>query len=409
MSSVIERFIRYIKIDTISDPESDTCPSTEKQWDLAKLLKQECLDLGLTDVSLDENGYVMATLPANIEKNIPVIGWIAHMDTSPDMSGSHVNPQFVENYDGKDIVLNAAEKIILSPNDFPDLLKYIGQTIITTDGKSLLGADDKAGIAEILAAVETLVQHPEIKHGTIKIGFTPDEEIGRGADLFDVKKFNADFAYTLDGGEVGELEYENFNAAGAKIIIKGRSVHPGTSKNKMINAINIAMDIAGMLPPQQRPEHTEDREGFFHLMRFDGSVEETTLQYIIREHDHNKFEWQKSLLRQAVDFAAAKYGKELINLEITDQYYNMKEKILPVMHIVDTAKEAIESLGLTPIIIPVRGGTDGARLSYNDLPCPNIFTGGHNAHGRFEFIPSQSLEEAVKVILKIIELYTERA
>lgn len=409
MSTVIERFVRYIKIDTESDPESKTCPSTQKQWNLANLLKQECIDLGLTEVSLDENGYVMATLPANTDKVIPVIGWIAHMDTSPDMSGANVDPQFIENYDGKDILLNANENIILSPNDFPDLLKYVGQTLITTDGKSLLGADDKAGIAEIMSAVEYLIGHPEIKHGTIKIGFTPDEEIGRGADLFDVKKFGADFAYTIDGGEVGELEYENFNAAGAKITVKGRSVHPGTAKNKMINAINIAMDIAGMLPPQLRPEHTEHREGFFHLMRFDGTVEETTLLYIIREHDHEKFTWQKSLLQKAVEVAESKYGKGLITLTMQDQYYNMKEKILPVMHIVDTAKEAIESVGLKAIIIPVRGGTDGARLSYEGLPCPNIFTGGHNAHGRFEFIPTQSMVNAVKVILKIIDLYTHRA
>jgi len=406
MSLVVDNFIRYVKIDTESDPNSKTCPSTAKQLDLAKLLEQELVSLGLSDVSLDKNGYVMATLPANIDKDTPVIGWVAHMDTSPDMSGAHVSPQFVENYDGEDILLNQAENIILSPKDFPDLKNYVGQTLITTDGKSLLGADDKAGIAEIMAAVEYLINHPEIKHGTIKIGFTPDEEIGRGADLFDVEKFGADFAYTLDGGEIGELEYENFNAAGARIVIKGRSVHPGSAKNKMINAINIAMDIAGMLPPQQRPEHTEKSEGFFHLARFDGSIENTSLLYIIREHDKDIFAWQKSLIQKAVDYANFKYGEGLVSLELQDQYYNMKEKILPVMHIVNTAKAAIEACGIQPKIIPVRGGTDGARLSYEGLPCPNLFTGGHNYHGRFEFIPTHAMEKAVEVILKIIELYS---
>lgn len=409
MKPVIEKFLRYVKIDTESDPTSETCPSTAKQLELANLLEKELNELGLEDVSLDKNGYVMATLPSNSSKEIPTIGWIAHMDTSPDMSGANVNPQFVEDYNGGEIVLNEAENIILSPDDFPELKDYVGRTLITTDGLSLLGADDKAGIAEIMAAVEYLVQHPEIEHGTIKVGFTPDEEIGRGADLFDVKKFGADFAYTIDGGEIGELEYENFNAAGARIITKGRSVHPGTAKNKMVNAINIAIDIAGMLPPQMRPEHTEKREGFFHLMRFDGSLEHTELLYIIREHDKATFEWQKSLLEKAVDYAKLKYGEEYITLEMNDQYYNMHEKIVPVMHIVDTAKEAIESLGLEAKIIPVRGGTDGARLSYEGLPCPNLFTGGMNAHGRFEYIPADGLERSVEVILKVIELYTERA
>jgi tripeptide aminopeptidase len=408
MSRVVENFIRYIKIDTESDPNSTSCPSTAKQLDLAKILEQELINLGLSEVSLDKNGYVMATLPTNTDQNIPVIGWVAHMDTSPDMSGANVNPQFVENYDGGDILLNQADNIILSPHDFPDLKKYIGQTLITTDGKSLLGADDKAGIAEIMAAVEYLVKHPEIKHGTIKIGFTPDEEIGRGADLFDVEKFGADFAYTVDGGEIGELEYENFNAAGARIFVKGRSVHPGTAKNKMINAINIAMDIAGMLPPQQRPEHTDKREGFFHLAKFDGSIENAALLYIIREHDNEVFNWQKSLIQKAVDYANFKYGEGLVSLELKDQYYNMKEKILPVMHIVDTAKKALEDCGIEPKIIPVRGGTDGAMLSYKGLPCPNLFTGGHNAHGRFEFIPTNSMEKAVEVILKIVELYSTK-
>jgi len=362
----------------------------------------------LQDVSQDENGYVMATLPANTSRNVPVIGWIAHMDTSPDMCGEGVNPQWIENYDGKEIVLNAAQNVVMSPIDFPELKQYIGQPIITTDGTTLLGADDKAGIAAIMAAVDYLVQHPEIEHGMLKIGFTPDEEIGRGADRFDVEKFAADFAYTVDGGELGELEYENFNAAGAKIVVKGRSVHPGTAKDKMINSINIAMDIAGMLPGQMRPEHTERYDGFFHLMRFDGNLEETILEYIIREHDHDKFLWQKALIEKAVEFANYKYGPNTASLVLKDQYLNMREKILPVFHIIETARDAMIELGIEPKIIPVRGGTDGARLSFEGLPCPNLFTGGHNAHGRFEYLPARSLERAVDVILKIIELYTEK-
>lgn len=360
----------------------------------------------MQDVSLDENGYVMATLPANTAREVPVIGWIAHMDTSPDMSGKGVNPQWVENYDGGDIVLNPDKNVILSPIDFPELKLYQGQPIITTDGTTLLGADDKAGIAAIMSAMEYLISHPEVEHGTLKVGFTPDEEIGRGADRFDVQKFGADFAYTVDGGELGELEYENFNAAGARIVVRGRSVHPGTAKDKMINAINIAMDIAGMLPAQMRPEHTERYDGFFHLMRFDGQLEQTSLLYIIREHDHDKFEWQKGLIQKAVEYANYKYGPDTASLVLTDQYYNMKEKILPVFHIIDTARDAMVALGIPPKIIPVRGGTDGARLSFEGLPCPNLFTGGHNAHGRFEYLPAQSLEKAVDVILKIIELYT---
>jgi tripeptide aminopeptidase len=409
MSDVIDRFLRYIKIDTESDVNSETCPSTLKQLDLARLLKKELDELGLSDVSLDENGYVMATLPANTSKAVPVIGWIAHMDTSPDMSGKDVKAQWVENYDGGDIVLNKEENIVMSPVDFPDLKQYIGQKIITTDGTTLLGADDKAGIAAIMSAVKYLLEHPEIEHGTLKIGFTPDEEIGRGADLFDVKKFGADFAYTVDGGELGELEYENFNAAGAKITIKGRSVHPGTAKDKMINAINIGMDIAAMLPPQMRPEHTEKYDGFFHLMRFNGSLERTTLEYIIREHDREKFEWQKGLLEKAVDMANYKYGPGTADLLMSDQYYNMKEKILPVFHIIETARVAMLQLGLEPKIIPVRGGTDGARLSFEGLPCPNLFTGGHNAHGRFEYLPAESLEKSVEVIVRIIDLHTSKS
>ncbi|PKO06082.1 MAG: peptidase T [Chloroflexi bacterium HGW-Chloroflexi-3] len=406
MSNVIERFLRYVKIDTESDFDSKTCPSTLKQLDLASLLKEELEALSLQDVSLDENGYVMATLPGNTSRNVPKIGWIAHMDTSPDMSGKGVNPQWVENYDGGDLVLNSEKNIVLSPLDFPELKNYIGQPIITTDGTTLLGADDKAGIAAIMAAMEYLVNHPEVEHGTIKVGFTPDEEIGRGADRFDVQKFGADFAYTMDGGELGELEFENFNAAGARIEVKGRSVHPGTAKDKMINSINIAMDIAGMLPPHMRPEHTEHYDGFFHLMHFDGTLEKTSLLYIIREHDHDKFEWQKRLIEKAVEYANYKYGPGTASLALTDQYYNMKEKILPVFHIIETAREAMLALDIAPKIIPVRGGTDGARLSFMGLPCPNLFTGGHNAHGRFEYLPAQSLDRSVDVILKIIEMIT---
>ncbi len=409
MSDVVDRFVRYIQIDTESDPNSEKFPSTSKQLNLAKLLFDELVELGLEDISLDENGYVMATLPANCKQNVPVIGWIAHMDTSPDMCGAGVKPQFVHNYNGGDIILNASERIVLSPRDFPEMINYRGQTLITTDGTTLLGADDKAGVAAIMATVQYLVRNPQVLHGTLKIGFTPDEEIGHGADRFDVQKFGADFAYTVDGGEIGELEYENFNAAGARITVKGRSVHPGTAKNKLISAINIAIDISQSLPAQMKPEFTEKYEGFFHLIHFNGTIELATLLYIIREHDSQKFEWQKRLIEKAVEFANFKYGEGIATLEIKEQYLNMKEKILPVMHIIETAREAIEAVGIAPKIIPVRGGTDGARLSYMGLPCPNIFTGGHNAHGRFEYIPQQSLEKSQEVILKIIELYTSRA
>ncbi len=408
MSDVIDRFIRYIQIDTQSDFQSESSPSTAKQLVLAEILKKEMESLGLVDVKLDENGYVMATLPSNVSHDVPTIGWIAHMDTSPDMNGANVNPQFVENYDGGEIVLNASENIVLSPRDFPDLTKYIGQTLITTDGCSLLGADDKAGVAAIMSALHYLTNHPEVQHGMIKIGFTPDEEIGRGADHFNVEEFKADFAYTVDGGEIGELEYENFNAAGAKIKIKGRGVHPGSAKNKMINAINIAIEFANLLPVQMRPEHTEKYEGFFHLARFDGEIESAMLLYIIRDHDREKFEWQKSLIEKSVEFINVKYGADIATLEMNDQYYNMKEKIMPVMHLIDTAKKAIEQLNIEPKIIPIRGGTDGSRLSYMGLPCPNLFTGGHNFHGRYEFIPVNSLEKSAQVILRIISLYAER-
>jgi tripeptide aminopeptidase len=408
VEKVVERFLRYAVIDTQSDPESATCPSTEKQMELARVLVQELQDIGMQDVSLDENGYVMATLPANVDREIPAIGFITHMDTSPDMSGENVRPTFVENYDGGDIVLNREKNIILSPADFPDLKDYVGETLITTDGTTLLGADDKAGIAETITAMEYLIAHPEIEHGEIKIAFTPDEEIGRGADLFDVKKFNAAFAYTLDGGPLGELEYENFNAASAKIRIQGRNVHPGSAKNKMINSMLIAMELNSLLPPAERPEYTEDYEGFTHLTNIDGDVEETRLHYIIRDHSRELFEKKKKVIQGAVDYLNLKYGPGTVELELKDSYYNMREKIEPVLEIVELAKRAMQEVGVTPVISPVRGGTDGARLSYMGLPCPNIFTGGHNYHGKYEYIPVNSMKKAVEVILKIIELHSSK-
>ena len=404
MEKVVERFIRYVKFDTKSDPSSETCPSTSKQLALGKELVRELKEIGLADAEMDENGYVMATLPSNMDVDTKVIGFIAHMDTSPDMSGEDVKPKFVENYDGGDIVLNPEKNVVLSPTDFPDLKNYIGDTLITTDGTTLLGADNKAGIAEIIAAVEYLTENPDIKHGTIKIGFTPDEEIGRGADRFDVEKFKSDFAYTVDGGPIGELEYENFNAAGAKIKIHGRNVHPGASKNKMKNSVLIAMELNSMLPVAERPEYTEGYEGFFHLNNFNGDVEETSLVYIIRDHFKDRFEKKKKLIEEAVSFLNLKYGEGTIELQLKDQYFNMKEKIEPVMEIVDLAKRAMIEVGVTPNIKPVRGGTDGARLSYMGLPCPNIFTGGHNFHGKYEFLSVASMKKAVEVILKIVEL-----
>lgn len=407
MKKVVDRFLNYVAIDTKSEYDSPDFPSSKKQFELANLLVKELNELGLKDVSVDENCYVMATLPSNTEENVPAIGFIAHMDTSPDMSGENVKPKIVENYDGRDIILNKENNIVLSPKDFPELKNYIGQTLITTDGTTLLGADDKAGIAEIMTAVEYLVNNPQIKHGDIKIAFTPDEEVGRGADYFNVEKFNADFAYTVDGGGLGELEYENFNAAGVKLVIKGRNVHPGSSKNKMINSIEIAMELNSMLPENQKPKYTEGYEGFFLLSSLSGEVEETKASYIIRDHFKDKFEEKKALMQKVVDFLNHKYGEGTVHVEIKDQYYNMKEKIEPVMHIVDTAKRAMEDLGITPLITPVRGGTDGARLSYMGLPCPNLFTGGHNYHGRYEFICTESMEKAVEVILKIVELYSK--
>ena len=409
MKNMVQRFLKYVTIDTKSDHESESFPSTKSQFDLAKLLVEELKALGLEDAVMDENCYVMATLPSNCntDKTIPTIGFIAHMDTSPDMSGKDVKPQMVENYDGQDIVLNQEKNIILSPTDFPDLKNYVGKTLITTDGTTLLGADNKAGIAEIISALEYLVQNPEVQHGTIKVAFTPDEEVGHGADRFDVEKFGADFAYTIDGGEVGELEYENFNAAGVKILVHGRNIHPGTAKNRMVNSMEIAMELHAMLPENQKPQYTEGYEGFFLLTGIRGDVEETKCGYIIRDHCKNKFEEKKSLIKNAVDFLNGKYGEGTINLTVTDNYFNMKEKIEPVMHIVETARTAMEEVGVTPIIKPIRGGTDGARLSFMGLPCPNIFTGGHNFHGKYEYICVESMYKATEVILKIIELYSK--
>ena len=405
---VLERFLRYIKIDTQSNENSETTPSTEKQFALANLLKQELESLGLKDISLDEKCYLMATLPSNISEKVPTIGFIAHMDTSPDMPGSVENPNFVYEYNGEDIVINKEKNLVLTTTEFPELKDYIGQTLITTDGTTLLGADDKAGIAEILTAIEYLVNHPEIKHGTIRVGFTPDEEIGRGVDHFDVKKFNADFAYTLDGGGIGELEYENFNAAGAKVFVQGRNIHPGYAKDKMVNAMLVAMEFNSLLPANQRPEHTQDYEGFFHIVKMEGTVENAMLQYIIRDHDKVKFEEKKKLFTEAVDFMKNRYGADVLRLEMKDQYFNMRDQVLPVFHVVETAKKAMEDVGVVPKVVPIRGGTDGARLSYMGLPCPNIFAGGHNFHGKFEYVAVESMEKATEVILKIIELYSNK-
>ncbi len=404
---ILERFLRYVKIDTQSDESSSSTPSSHKQFQLARLLVEELKSMGLKDVELDDKCYIMATLPANMDKKVPVIGFISHMDTSPDMPGFNVNPQIIENYNGDDIVLNKDKNIVLRVSEYPELKMYKGQTLITTDGTTLLGADDKAGIAEIMTAVEYLIHHPEIKHGTIKIGFTPDEEIGRGVDYFDVKKFGADYAYTIDGGRIGELEYENFNAAMAKINIRGNNIHPGYAKNKMLNAMLVAMEFNSMLPPHERPEHTQDYEGFYHLIKMEGTVEHAFLQYIIRDHDKALFELRKQRVQKITDYLNNKYGEGVIELELKDQYYNMREKIEPVYHVVEKAIKAMEMAGVKPHVVPIRGGTDGARLSYMGLPCPNIFTGGHNFHGKYEYIPLQSMQKAVEVILNIVRLYAE--
>ncbi len=406
--TLLEKFYKYIGIDTQADPTSQTFPSTKKQFNLARVLVEELREMGLEDAHVDENCYVMATLPSNIDKEVPVIGFLSHVDTAPDMSGADIKPNIVEDYDGEDILINHEKQMFLKVADFPELKKYVGQTLITTDGTTLLGADDKAGIAEIMTAIEYLTQNPEIKHGTIKIGFTPDEEIGKGVDHFDVKKFGAQYAYTVDGGEVGELEFENFNAAYAKVMVQGRNVHPGMSKNKMVNSMIVGSEFNDMLPVFDRPEFTEHYEGFFHLIKFDGTVEESVLQYIIRDHDRQKFENRKKLFREAADFINKKHGEGTLKVEMKDQYYNMREKVEPVYHIVEIASEAMKEVGIKPNIKPIRGGTDGSRLSYMGLPCPNIFAGGHNFHGKYEFIPLESMEKATKVILKIIELYAKQ-
>ena len=406
--NLIKRFVGYITIDTQSDPESETTPSTKKQWDLANKLAEELKHIGLQEVSIDENAYIMATLPSNVDHDVPTIGFISHFDTSPDFSGTNVKPQFIENYNGKDIVLNKEQNIVLSPDYFEDLLLYKGQTLITTDGTTLLGADDKAGICEIVTAMEYLINHPETKHGKIRIGFTPDEEIGRGAHKFDVKKFGADWAYTMDGSQVGELEYENFNAASAVIKVIGKIVHPGYAKGKMVNSMYIAQEFINSLPRMETPEHTEGYEGFFHLTSIVGEVDETKLQYIIRDHNKRHFEARKDVMQKLTDELNEQYGREVIEITIKDQYYNMKEKVEPVKHIVDIAEEAMKQLHIKPIIKAIRGGTDGSQLSYMGLPCPNIFAGGHNFHGRYEYVPVESMMKATEVICKIAELTAKK-
>ncbi len=408
MQNITDRFLRYIKIDTQSDPNNPEFPSTEKQWNLANLLVKELEEIGMKDVSIDENAYVMATLPSNVDHKVPIIGFIAHFDTSPDYTAENVNPQIHKNYDGKDIILNEKENIILSPDYFEDLLLYKGKTLITTDGNTLLGADDKAGVAEIMSAMEYLIQNPDIKHGTIKVGFTPDEEVGKGAHKFDVEKFGAEWAYTMDGSQVGELEYENFNAAGAKVTISGTIVHPGYAKGKMVNSMLIAADFIKSLPQNEVPERTEGYEGFFHLHDMKGEVEKTVLEYIIRDHDMELFQNRKKQFQQIVDQMNKELNSDLIHVEIKDQYFNMREKVEPVMHIVDIAEEAMKQLDIKPLIKAIRGGTDGSQLSYKGLPCPNIFAGGHNFHGRYEFVAIESMEKARDVIIKIAEITAKK-
>ena len=398
---LIERFIKYVTIDTESDPNNPAFPSTENQWDLANVLVEDLKVIGMQDISLDENCYIMATLPSNVSHNVPIIGFVSHMDTSPDFTGKNVKPQITENYQGNDIILNKEKNIILSPDYFEDLLQYKGQTIITTDGTTLLGADDKAGITEIVTAMEYLIQHPEIKHGTIRICFTPDEEVGKGAHLFDVEKFGAEWAYTMDGSQIGELEYENFNAASAVVTITGKIVHPGYAIGKMINSMQIANEFMSLLPKAEVPEKTTDYQGFFHLHDMNGTVEKTVLEYIIRDHDIELFAKRKNVLQNIADKLNKRAGQNLIEITIKDQYFNMKEKIVPVMHIVDLVEETMVDLGITPLIKPIRGGTDGSQLSFKGLPCPNIFAGGHNFHGRFEYVPAESMVKATEVIVGI--------
>lgn len=408
-TEIIKRFISYAQVDTQSDESSDTCPSTPGQLVLARKLVEELESIGMQDITLDPNGYVMATLPSNTEKEIPAIGFLAHIDTATDFTGKNVNPQIVEGYDGQDIILNKELNIVLSPKDFPELAGYTGHTLITTDGTTLLGADDKAGIAEIMTAMAYLLQHPEVKHGRIRVAFTPDEEIGRGPHRFDVAAFDAVYAYTLDGGPLGELQYESFNAAAAHITCKGKNVHPGTAKGKMIHSAKIAMELHGRLPAEETPELTEGYEGFFHLTSIEGDVEETQLHYLVRDHDRNRFNERKAELTRLVEELQEKYGNGRIELEIKDQYFNMREKIEPVMEVVNIAKQALENLGIKPVIEPIRGGTDGSQLSYMGLPTPNIFTGGENYHGRFEYVSADNMELAVKTIIEIAKLYEQRA
>ncbi len=402
--TLVERFLKYVSFDTQSNEESGTTPSTPGQMVFAKYLKEELETLGLEEVSLDDNGYLYATLPANVEGNAPVVGFIAHMDTSPDMSGKDVKPRIVPAYDGGDITLCAEEGIVLSPAQFPELLEHRGEDLIVTDGHTLLGADDKAGIAEIVSAIVYLQQHPEVKHGKIRIGFNPDEEIGLGAHKFDVEKFGCDWAYTMDGGEVGELEFENFNAASAKLVFKGRNVHPGYAKGKMINSLRVANRFMSLLPDSETPEHTEGYEGFYHLVGVNGEVEQTTVSYIIRDHDSARFEARKATMQRLADFINAEYGEGTVTLELKDQYYNMRRQIEPVMHVIDIAFQAMKEAGVEPCVRAIRGGTDGAQLSFKGLPCPNIFAGGLNFHGRYEFVPISSMEKAMNVIVKIAEL-----
>ncbi len=406
--TVIERFLKYVSFDTQSDENTSVTPSTAKQMVFAQYLKKELEELGLEDITLDENAYLFATLPSNIDREVPTIGFIAHLDTSPDMTGADVRPRIVENYDGKDIVLCEKDNIVLSPEQFPELLSHKGEDLIVTDGHTLLGADDKAGIAEIIGAMAYLKAHPEIKHGKIRIGFNPDEEIGLGAHKFDVEKFGAQWAYTMDGSEVGELEFENFNAAAAKITVKGRNVHPGYAKNKMINALLIANAFVEMLPSNETPATTAGYEGFYHLISMQGGVEEATINYIIRDHDMEKFEQRKTFIKDCVTRMNEKLGKELLTLELRDQYYNMRSKVEPLMHIIDIAFAAMQEIGIEPIVKPIRGGTDGAQLSFKGLPCPNVFAGGLNFHGRYEFVPVQSIEKAMNVVVKIAELTARR-
>ena len=404
METVTDKFLRYISFETTSDENSTTHPSSLKELDLSRQLVKEMLAMGIADASLDENGYVMGTIPSNMDREVPVLGFIAHVDTSPDASGKDIKPQFIRDYDGTDIPLKGVPGLALRVKEFPEMLDYKGQTLITTDGTTLLGADDKAGVAEILTAAEYLLTHPEVKHGTIKIGFTPDEEIGCGVDFFDVQKFGADYAYTMDGGAIGELEYENFNAAGAMIHIQGCNIHPGSAKDKMVNAILVGMELARLLPPAERPEHTVGYEGFFHLTGFQGTVEEATMSYIIRDHDRARFEKRKLQMEAAVAYINNMYG-DIVTLDLRDQYYNMREQVEPHYHIIEKAIRAMEMAGIKPKIQPIRGGTDGARLSYMGLPCPNLFAGGHNFHGKLEFVPVESMEKAVEVIKNLIFLY----